>query len=377
MDKRKKIGLIFSFDAHWTGGQYYLLNIIHALNLLPAQEKPELVIFTSGEPLPVLSYPHVKTLPLKKMPSLGERIAHRLRRILDRSVRLRPAYPQQTVDFVFPCTSAAFIYASSLRKLRKVFWIADFQHKYLPHFFSAEEIRARDEDFQRMADLPDALVLSSQDAKADYNKFYPANRNIVRVIPFASCLPPFAHLDTDALMKKYGIKTRYFISPNQFWAHKNHMVILKAALLLRKRGDFQIVFTGNEKDYRNPGYTQSLKQFVTDQGLSETVRFLGFIDRADQLQLMNKSIAVIQPSLFEGWSTVVEDAKAMNKSLILSNLNVHREQCGDTAEYFAPLDETALAGILEQRLSGSGNTAVSTAPYEEKIREFAAQINNL
>ena len=41
---------------------------------------------------------------------------------------------------------------------------------------------------------------------------------------------------------------------------------------------------------------------------------------------MRKSIAVIQPSLFEGWSTIVEECRSIGKKIILSDLNVHKEQ---------------------------------------------------
>jgi glycosyltransferase involved in cell wall biosynthesis len=61
------------------------------------------------------------------------------------------------------------------------------------------------------------------------------------------------------------------------------------------------------------------------------------------LQLLRKSLAIIQPSLFEGWSTVVEDARALGKSLILSNLPVHLEQNPPHAHYFDPTSPEALA----------------------------------
>ena len=67
-----------------------------------------------------------------------------------------------------------------------------------------------------------------------------------------------------------------------------------------------------------------LKKFVTDNNISENVLFLGFIDRKEQLKIMQHSEAVIQPSLFEGWSTVIEDARALNKYIIASDLRVHR-----------------------------------------------------
>ena len=45
--------------------------------------------------------------------------------------------------------------------------------------------------------------------------------------------------------------------------------------------------------------------------IKKYISILGFISRQDQLSLMRDAIAVIQPSLFEGWSTVVEDCKAI------------------------------------------------------------------
>jgi len=52
---------------------------------------------------------------------------------------------------------------------------------------------------------------------------------------------------------------------------------------------------------------------------------------------------VIQPSLFEGWSTVIEDARALGRPVIASDIPVHREQLGDTARYFIPRDPASLA----------------------------------
>ena len=90
--------------------------------------------------------------------------------------------------------------------------------------------------------------------------------------------------------------------------------------------NFQIVFSGKEADFRNPNYIHELKSKVKEYQLQDYILFLGFIDRNEQLQLMNHALAVIQPSLFEGWSTVIEDAKAMNQNVLASNIDVHKEQ---------------------------------------------------
>jgi glycosyltransferase involved in cell wall biosynthesis len=54
------------------------------------------------------------------------------------------------------------------------------------------------------------------------------------------------------------------------------------------------------------------------------------------ISLMHHAIAVIQPSTFEGWSTSVEESKAMGKQIILSSIDVHVEQAPERGIYFSP-----------------------------------------
>jgi hypothetical protein len=99
------------------------------------------------------------------------------------------------------------------------------------------------------------------------------------------------------------------------------------------------------------------------------VKFLGFIDRTEQLKLMDSALAIIQTSLFEGWSTVVEDAKAQSQYIILSNLNVHKEQIRENCRFFDPHSPAELAGIIEETIS---KTPVrKQIDYHTNIKNFA------
>ena len=57
--------------------------------------------------------------------------------------------------------------------------------------------------------------------------------------------------------------------------------------------------------------------------------------------LMRTSMALINPSRFKGWSTTVEEAKSFGVPLILSDIDVHREQTDGTARYFGIDDPDA------------------------------------
>ena len=83
---------------------------------------------------------------------------------------------------------------------------------------------------------------------------------------------------------------------------------------------------------------------------------------------MSNSCAVIQPSLFEGWSTVVEDGKALNKVIIASNLSVHVEQMRERGIYFNPLDAKDLASKIIEQLK-CGNKTIDWQ-YALKKKEF-------
>jgi glycosyltransferase involved in cell wall biosynthesis len=107
------------------------------------------------------------------------------------------------------------------------------------------------------------------------------------------------------------------------------------------------VWTGHPIDARNPSYLSDLLQRIHQSGLASQVLMLGLIPRIDQIQLMRRAIAVIQPSLFEGWSTVVEDARALGRPVILSDIAVHQEQDPPGARFFPPASPAVLAEAME------------------------------
>ena len=73
----------------------------------------------------------------------------------------------------------------------------------------------------------------------------------------------------------------------------------------------------------------------------------GLLDRATQIQVMRASAAVVQASLFEGWSALIEDARALGKPVFVSDIPVHREQNPDDATYFNPDSAEELADLIE------------------------------
>ena len=89
-------------------------------------------------------------------------------------------------------------------------------------------------------------------------------------------------------------------------------------------------------------------RLIDELGVSDRVRVLGLIPRADAIALIRKAAFVVQPSLFEGWSALVEEARTLGKALVLSDIAIHREQAPPLAQYFPPEDVHALADAMER-----------------------------
>jgi glycosyltransferase involved in cell wall biosynthesis len=115
-----------------------------------------------------------------------------------------------------------------------------------------------------------------------------------------------------------------------------------------------------------------LKKFIADNKLEEYIQFLGVLDRKEQLMLMKNALALIQPSLYEGWSTLVEEAKALNKYIILSNLLVHQEQISENCSFFEPYDFEELA--LQIRKCMNESIVVKAFDYQENIRQYGLDV---
>ena len=368
--KRKKLGLIFSYDEAWIGGTYYIINLIQALDRLPDAEKPELLVFSSPKDYAVLQeavgYPYMAFEWMDENPaSPALRLANRISgRILGRKVFRRRF--SGAVDAVFPYQKSNYLEGIPMGK--RIFWIPDFQDKHLPQFFTEKGLRAKDERCRWIAANAEKLVLSSESVYADWKTFYPEHRCRVKVVHFACTHPPYASLDIGALRSKFELPETYFFSPNQFWAHKNQMLAIRAAELLREQGHSVVLaFSGKENDHRNPGYTEGLKAYVAEKQLEQEVRFLGFLDRREQLQLMQHARAIIQPSRFEGWSTVIEDAMAMDQPVLAADLDVNREQLGTTGKYFGTDDAAALAALMLEALETKPSVRYD---YEARIAAF-------
>jgi glycosyltransferase involved in cell wall biosynthesis len=366
---RKKVGILFSYSEKWIGGSYYFINLVNALNHLDEDEKPHIVVVSNNESdleiLKKTGYPYLSYACSKSHYNIVERIINKVSRILTGKSIIQKSFDKEIFEVLFGYYEELF----HLAKCRKIYWIPDLQDKHYPEYLGAEIAAARMASHKKIAYSNAEVLFSSNDTINDFDKFYPKSTCKSYVVQFAVTLPDFGNVSFEDVALKFNIKQPYFFSPNQFWLHKNHLTVIKAVELLKQQGiDTTVVFTGNEQTGGGT-YARELKEYVEHNGLISNCLFLGFIDRNEQLVLMQNAKTVIQPSMFEGWSTVVEDAKCMGKYLVLSDLEVHHEQIDENVSFFSPKDETQLASIMKGLINI--DVKIKSKNYNENLIVFA------
>lgn len=344
---RLKLGVLFNFSPTWMGGVIYVINLVKTLDYLDDEDKPEIFLFYSHDLagfLDEFKYPYLTKIEWKFYPVVKGTIKSL---IVGKNVFYDELIAQYSLDAVYPAKNFP---VKNKTRAKVVAWYADLQHKYYPEFFSKMTLLHRTIRVYFMLRNASDLIVSSQAVKDDFYKFYKLRENLkLHVFHFTSVNNDYRELNIDDLRAKYNLPEKYWLVSNQFHKHKNHKVLLLALAELKKAGiKKHIAITGKFPKASDSPYLAELYNIIEDNQLQNQISLLGIIPREDQIQIMRHCQAVLQPSLFEGWSTVIEDAISLQVPVIASNLPVNIEQLEDKGVYFHPDDYRELAAILSK-----------------------------
>ena len=348
--KKVKVAFLLNPTRYWLGGVYYYRNLFQAL-INHADIGIEPVVITR----PDVDFSLFDGYP--KIPFLQKTIEEPVKEFCE----------NHQIDIL----SHVPVSCSKV-DMPKIGWIPDFQHKYLPRFFSIEEIQARNKEFQCLAKECTSIIVSSYAAKRDFCDMFLEMQEKAKVLHFV--VSPFSMEYTPKerkviLRKKYEIEEAFFYVPNQFWIHKNHKLLLEALLLLKKKGKkVTVISTGNTKDHRDLNYFSILKNFIIENQLEQYFKVLGIVPYEDVQILLKESLALINPSLFEGWSTTVEEAKMFGKKMLLSDIAVHHEQVDKKAFFFSPYDAEDLAEKMQLIIGEKSADDIMTKDEIERMQ---------
>ncbi len=348
-------------SAGWTSGGRYLMNLLAALRATASDAPIRISLLASrGTPAQeyaiyhsfldqVIEIPNTRWMRLMK--SLYLRLP--LPAFLERAL-----VPRRTMISQLRAAGVQAVFSNDEYgphfPIPLLSWIPDFQHLHLPEMFTRSKIYTRNFHNRRIAKYADRVILSSQDASRDFFSFAPRMTSKVRVLYFVTHIPAqIFQADPSVISRRYSLPEKFFYLPNQFWPHKNHLIVVAALDLLRSQSpqvfaNTNIVCSGNPHSFHGTQTFDTAMSTIQERGLQEHFHYVGLVPHEDIFHLMRQSMAVLQPSLFEGWSMIVDEACSLGKGIILSDLAVHHEHDHPKALYFNPHDPQSLVECLVQ-----------------------------
>tara|TARA_B100000963_G_scaffold287512_1_gene256712 strand:+ start:941 stop:2194 length:1254 start_codon:yes stop_codon:yes gene_type:complete len=243
----------------------------------------------------------------------------------------------------------------------------DFAHRNIVgHLEFLNEFDWRERIFREALDKAYKVVTCNQAGKVELIRYAQVPEERIAIIPFSHPVVPPSK--PEFLPEK--LKIPYIFLPAGFWAHKNHIVLIKALHhLVHVRGlEISLVLVGNDR-----GNLEYIQNQVIRYNLESNVRNLGFVDREVVWELYRNAKMLVFPSLLGPNNLPPLEALSVGCPAIVSGLEGHKQQFSDSVLYFDPFDHIDLANQIEELLGNEKLKESLLSNAEKLIKDISPE----
>ncbi|MBI5561785.1 MAG: glycosyltransferase family 4 protein [Deltaproteobacteria bacterium] len=161
---------------------------------------------------------------------------------------------------------------------------------------------------------------------------------------------PRPEAEVEAVKSRHGIRKKYFINTSSLlWYRKNLPRLVRAYADSAARKDARLVITGMRgEDYDN------VARAIAKAGLDDDVILTGYVPLEDMPRLLSGAVALVFPSLHEGFGLPIVEAFACGCPVITSNVSSMPEVAGDAGRLVDPHSESAIASAMDAVAEDAG-----------------------
>lgn len=211
----------------------------------------------------------------------------------------------------------------------------------------------------------------SEQGKKDIVKYLNLNESRIKVVPI---FPSEIISDSVTAIRPEMVKEdSFFIHyPAQFWSHKNHYNLLLAfAIVLSKYPSLKMIFSGSDK-----GNKDYILKVIEELKLTASVLDLGFIKTEELKWIYQHSQGLVMPTFLGPTNMPLLEAAELGCAVACSNLKGHKEQMGEYAYYFDPLNPNEIALKIIAMIEEKQNNAKRVYTSVFNIENALKAINN-
>ena len=390
----KKFILAIFFDhTIESGGNFQQsLNNIFLANKLISNEIDVKIITTKKENIRILKEhglksflyaPNIFSRVLMRSRETSSILVYRLLCLFSKKNHFEKFLEEKKVDLIYFVSDSYFI--NCVHSINYIFTLFDLCHRDNPEFPEVKNNRIfefRENQFQKNLSRAIAVLVESDLGKKNALYRYRLDDNRVYTFPIE---PAFTvqskKFQTDDkienkyidIKKKYDLKYDYIFYPAQFWAHKNHIYILKALDILKSESSISLgaIFSGSDQ-----GNLSYIKDMTKKYNLEDQIRFTGFVSNEEINYLYSQSLALVMPTYFGPTNIPPLEAFKLNVPVLYSDLPGLRDQVNDAALLLNLNDPKSLVINLKKLLNSSELRNILISKGKLRYNEIVSNNNN-
>jgi glycosyltransferase involved in cell wall biosynthesis len=237
-------------------------------------------------------------------------------------------------------------FAPCFSKFRRVVYIHDAIFKTHPHFFSFWE-RCYFLPMKFLARRAHLIITVSQAERRQLEALGFSRRGKIEVNAngVSRAFRPVEAHDQDKLrqvVQRYSLPDRFLLYVGRIDIRKNIPGLLHAFAQLREM-NVRLILAGSGNHEK-----QHIGEIIKKYGLIERVRLIGWIPDEDLPLLYALSYGFVYLSFVEGFGLPSLEALASGVPVVVSDIDVMHEVCGNAAVFVDPYDPASIAAGLSQ-----------------------------
>jgi len=220
--------------------------------------------------------------------------------------------------------------------------VFDLAHRQIPYFPEIQKSGwswdARERLYSKMLPKASIILTGNKTGADDISFYYRIPKENIQILNFPT--PVYDNVDKS---DKIGNDYQFVFYPAQYWPHKNHVLIINAIRILKDKYSLELnaVFCGSDK-----GNKDFLISHSKSLGVYNQIKFLGFIEDNDIVELYKKAVALTYVSYLGPNNLPPQEAVKFGCPVIISDLPGHREQMQNAAIFVSLTNPDILAEAI-------------------------------
>ncbi len=203
------------------------------------------------------------------------------------------------------------------------------------------------------------IICISESTANDITQFYQIPSNKITPILLAGDNSHFQYLN---------IPTRnYFLYIGRQDPYKNLQRLITAFSALPHKNDYELWLAG-PYDQR---YSPLLEAQTQELGISHLVKFLNYVSYDELPIIINQALALVFPTLWEGFGLPVLEAMACGTPVITSNISSLPEVAGDAAILINPYNAGEITAAMQAIINDSELRKQLSAKGLKRANQFS------